>query len=155
MDEAASTGTIVALVDEQRDLGYVLDAAIEMAADAPGTRLILFDASGASRPDDRAGQTGASLYSPEELEQLERPEIARQVRDARLRGIDTWASLFPVPGLEPMMEFARSCGADVVLLPEELGDPIVLERLRGDAPVDAEVSATTSILVVPKQAPQV
>ena len=48
MDEAASTGTIVALVDEQRDLGYVLDAAIEMAADAPGTRLILFDASGGS-----------------------------------------------------------------------------------------------------------
>jgi hypothetical protein len=53
------------------------------------------------------------------------------------------------------MEFARSCDADIVLLPEELGDPIVLERLRGDAPVDAEVSATTSILVVPKQAPQV
>ena len=58
-------------------------------------------------------------------------------------------------GGEPMMEFARSCGADVVLLPEELGDPIVLERLGGDTPIDAEVAATTSILVVPKQAPQV
>jgi hypothetical protein len=155
MPDDASTGTIVALVDEQRDLGYVLSAAIEMAADTPGTRLILFDASGASRPDDRPGQGGVSLFSPEDLDTLGRTEIARQVRDARARGIDTWASLFPVPGLEPLMEFARSCDADIVLLPEELGDPIVLERLRGDAPVDAEVSATTSILVVPKQAPQV
>ena len=155
MGDGADSGTIVALVDEQRDLGYVLAAAIDMASGVPGTRLILFDASGASRPDDREGRTGGFLYSPEDLEQLERPEIARQVRDARARGIDTWASLLPVPGLEPLMEFARSVGADVVLLPEELGDPIVLERLRGDAPVDAEVSATTSILVVPKQAPQV
>lgn len=159
MADAAGTGsnsgTIVALADEQRDLGYVLDAAIEMAADTPGTRLILFDASGASSQAGGPGQGDASLYSPEELEQSGRPEIARQVRDARARGIDAWASLLPVPGLEPMMEFARSCGADVVLLPEELGDPIVLERLRGDAPIDAEVSATTSILVVPKQAPTV
>jgi len=53
------------------------------------------------------------------------------------------------------MEFARSQDADVVLLPEELGDPIVLERLRGDAPVDAEVSATVSVLVVPRQPPRV
>jgi hypothetical protein len=159
MDDTAGTGanggTIVALVDEQGDLGYVLNAAIEMAADTPGTRLILFDASGASSPPGHQGQAGASLYSPEDLEQSGRTTIAQQVRDARAKGIDAWASLLPVPGLEPMMEFARSCDADVVLLPENLGDPIILERLRGDTPVDAEVSATTSILVVPKHPPQV
>lgn len=155
MGSEDTTGTIVALVDEQRDLGYVLDAAIEMAAGAPGTRLILFDASGASAPADPSGETGRSLYPPDILERLGRQEIARQVREARARGIDAWGSLYPEPGIEPMMEFARAEGADVVLLPEELGDPIVLERLRGDAPVDAEVSATVSILVVPREAPQV
>ncbi len=155
MGADSDSGTIVALVDEQRDLEYVLAAAIEMAAGEPGTRLILFDANGALQPADRPGESAGSLYSPDDLERIGRAEIARQVRDARARGIETWASLFPEPGIEPLMEFARSEGADVVLLPEELGDPIVLERLRGDAPVDAEVSATVSVLVVPREPPQV
>ncbi len=150
-----SRGTIVALVDEQGDLEYVLLAAIEMAAGAPGTRLILFDASGATPPQDQASDSEGSLYAPDELERLGRPDIARQVRDARARGVDAWASLLPEPGLEPMMEFARSQGADALLLPEELGDPTVLVRLHGDPLVDAEVSASVSILLVPRKPPQV
>jgi hypothetical protein len=152
---AGGSGTIIALVDEQRDLEYVRLAAIDMVEGSQGSRLILFDASGASEVGERSDPDEGALFSAEDLERLGRPEIARQVRDARARGIDAWGSLVSEPGIEPMMAFARAQRADVVLLPEDLGDPIVLERLLGDAPVDAEVSASVSVLVVPREAPQV
>jgi len=98
MSAGDRAGTIIALADEQRDLGYVLDAAVEMAGGAPGTRLILFDASGASSPAGETGESASSLYAPDDLDRLGRPEIARQVRDARGRGIDAWASLLPDRG---------------------------------------------------------
>jgi hypothetical protein len=150
-------GTIVALVDEDGDLDHVLRAGVEMVEGAPGARLILYDASSASAftepvsapvSAEGVGDEYGSLLSPEDLDKLGRPEIARRVRDARARGIDAWGRLASDHGIEPLMEFARAQEADLVLLPEELGDPTVLERLRGDTLEDAEESAEVPYQVV-------
>jgi hypothetical protein len=157
MEAKYAGGTIVALVDEAGDLEHVRRAGVDMVADAPGTRLILYDASSASAfTEPVAGAVSADgvaeqygpLLSPEDLEKLGRPELARQVRDARERGIDAWGRLASDHGIEPLMEFARSQGADLVLLPEGLGDPTMLERLRGDTLEDAVVAATVPFQVV-------
>jgi hypothetical protein len=155
--KADQHGTIVALVDEAGDLDHVLRAGIEMVEGSAGARLILYDASSASAftepvaaPVSAEGVADeyGSLLSPEDLDKLGRPEVARRVRDARARGIDAWGRLASDHGIEPLMEFARSQDADLVLLPEELGDPTVLERLRGDTIEDAEESAEVPYQVV-------
>ncbi len=157
---AATRGTIVALVDEQGDLEHVRRAAVEMVEGAPGARLILYDASSASAltepvaapvsAEGVADQYG-SLLSPDDLEKLGRPELARQVRDARAKGVDAWGRLASEHGMEPLMSFARDQQADLVLLPDDIADPGVIDRLRGDTIEDAEEAASVPFQVVPRE----
>jgi hypothetical protein len=160
MDDERSTRTIVALVDEAGELDHVRRVGEEMAAGTDGARLILYDASSASQftepvaapvsADGVADEYG-SLLSPEDLDKLGRSNLARQVREARTAGIDAWGRLASDHGIEPLMDFARSQSADLVLLPEELGDPSVIDRLRGDTLEDAEEAAHIPFQVVPRE----
>jgi nucleotide-binding universal stress UspA family protein len=161
MDEQRTARTIVALVDERGELEHVRRAAQDVAAGSDGARLILYDGSSASEftepvaaPVSAEGvaEEYGSLLAPEDLDKLGRPQLARQVREARAAGIDAWGRLASDHGVGPLMDFARAEGADLVLLPEELGDPSVIDRLRGDTLEDAEEAARVPFQVVPRDA---
>jgi hypothetical protein len=155
-----STGTtcvLVALVDEAGDFDHVWAAAMAAAQGAPGARLIAYDGSSASALTEPVaspvsaqgvGDQYGALLSPEELDKLGRTAIARRVEDARRQGIDAWGRLASEHGMEALMGFASSQRADLVLLPEELGDPSVVDRVRGDTLADAAETAAVPIQVV-------
>jgi hypothetical protein len=136
--QTGSTGVIVALVDEDGELEHVWRAGMEVVGSTPGTRLILYDASSASAltepvasavSADSVAEEYGPLLSPEDLDKLGRSEISRRVRLTRDQGIDGWGHLASDHGMEAVMEFACSQGADLVLLPEELGDPSILKSV--------------------------
>ncbi len=156
-ESAGNAGILVALVDEDGAFDHVWAAAMAAAQGRPDSRLIAYDTTSASAltepvaspvsAEGVADQHGA-LLSPEELDGLGRPAIARRVEDARRQGIDAWGRLASDHGMEALMDFAGSQGADLVLLPEELGDPSVVDRVRGDTLEDATEVAQVPIQVV-------
>ena len=154
----AVTGVLIALVDEDGDFDHVWGAAMDAAQGAPGVRLIAYDSSSASAltepvassvSAEGVGDQYGALLSPEELDKLGRSAIARRVQDARRQGIDAWGRLASAHGMGALMAFAESQHADQVLLPEELGDPSVVDRVRGDTLADASEVAEVPIQVVP------
>jgi hypothetical protein len=149
--------TLIALTDEKGEFDHVWRAGMRAAAGSPGARLVAYDGSSASDltepvaapvSADGVAEEYGSLLSPEDLDKLGRAEVARRVRDARDRGIDAWARLASDHGMGALMDFAESQHADLVLLPKELGDPSVLDRLRGDTLEDAEEAARIPIQIV-------
>jgi hypothetical protein len=155
--EDLSPSLVVAYADEDGRFDHVVGAAVE-AARHSGARLVLYDASSATTftepiaspvsAEGVEGQYGDPL-GPEELEKLGRPTIATRVLRAREAGVDAWGWLPSDHGLEAMWDDARRRGADLLVLPAELGEPSVLERLRGERLDDETLSdAPTTVLVV-------
>jgi hypothetical protein len=155
--EDISPRLVLAYSDEEGRYDHALDAAVDVARRSGG-RLVLYDASSATAftepiasPVSAAGvddQFGDPL-GPLELERLGRPEIAKRVLHIREDGVDAWGWLPSEHGLEAMWDDARRRGADLVVLPSELADPSVLERLRGERLDDETLSdAPATVLVV-------
>src|SRR5205823_5774620 len=135
----------------------VVDAAVEIASRF-GSRLVLYDASSASAFSDPIAspvsaegveeQFGDPL-SPEELERLGRPNIAGKVLRARKDGVDAWGWLPSEHGIEALWNDASERGADLIVVPEELAEGGVLDRLRGDRLDDETLEdAPATVMVV-------
>ena len=155
--EELSPKLVLAYADEEGRFDHVVGAAVEVARRSGG-RVILYDASSASAFSEpiassvSAGgveeQFGDPL-GPEELERLGRASIALRVLRAREQGVDAWGWLASDHGLEAMWDDGRRRGVDLMVLPAELAEPSVLERLRGDRLDDETLSdAPTPVLVV-------
>jgi hypothetical protein len=155
--EDLSPKLLLAYADEEGRLEHVVNAAVDVARRSGG-RLVLYDASSATAftepiasPVSAEGveeQFGDPL-GPEELERLGRPSIAKRVLRAREEGVDAWGWLPSEHGVEAMWADARRRGADLVVLPADLAEPSVLERLRGERLDDETLSdAPTPVLVV-------
>ena len=147
---------VIALIDEEGEFDHVLRASARLARerDAP---LVLYDATSASEMSEPvAGPVSAqgvdeqygSFLSPEDLERLGRPEMAGRVRALRDEGLEAWGRLASEHGVEPLMEFAEERGARLVVLPAEMDDPGIIDRLRGETLEDARVTAAVPIAVV-------
>jgi len=158
-DGALSTrpGVLVAMVSEDGDFDHVWAAAMVAAEGTAGSRLIAYDISSASAltepvaapvSAEGVGDQYGALLSPEELDKLGRPAIARRVEDARRQGIDAWGRLASDHGMGALTTFAEAQHADLLLLPEELGDPSVVDRVRGDTLEDATEIGQIPIEVV-------
>jgi nucleotide-binding universal stress UspA family protein len=155
--EDLSPKLLVAYADDEGRFDHVVEAAVDVARRSGG-RLILYDASSASAfTEPIAGSVSAEgveeqygdPLAPEELERLGRPATAKPVLTAREDGVDAWGWLPSEHGLEAMWDDARRRGADLMVLPAELAEPSVLERLRGDQLDDETLSdAPTPVLVV-------
>src|SRR5437870_13853008 len=87
---------ILAMVAEDGSLDHVRRAAVDLARER-GARLILWDSSTASAftepvssnvSAEGAGDRFGALLGDVELEELGRPEIARQVLEAREAGVE-------------------------------------------------------------------
>jgi hypothetical protein len=155
--EDLSPKLVLAYADEQGRHDHATDAAMEVAKRSGG-RLILYDASSASAFSEPIAssvsaegvdeQYGDPL-GPEELERLGRPSIADRVVRARADGVDAWGWLPSEHGVEAFWDDAQRRGADLVVVPAELADPGVFDRLHGDRLDDETLEhAPTSVLVV-------
>jgi nucleotide-binding universal stress UspA family protein len=154
--EALAPTCVAVFVDESGDFDHARRAAVGLAA-KHGARLILYDSTTASAftepvrstfSAEGAGQQYGPLLSDVDLERLGRSGLARQVREARDERVDAWAHLASEHGAEPFVQLAREQGADLLVLPEELGEPGVVDRLRGETLEEAEETTRIPIVVV-------
>jgi nucleotide-binding universal stress UspA family protein len=138
--DAAAARLLVAFVSEDAELDHVRDAAVDLAG-RNGARVILYDRDAASMfsdplPNQWASQAeGAQFGDPlsdQELVKLGREPFARKVAAARQDGVDAWGWLPSEHGTDAMVEYARKHGADLLLLPAELDEPGLGERLKGE-----------------------
>jgi nucleotide-binding universal stress UspA family protein len=157
--DLAGTRLLVAYTGEHDDLDHVGRAAVRVAGEH-GARVILYDRDAASAFSDpwpnqwgskgEGAQFGDPL-SDAELVKPGREPLARQVAAARDDGVDAWAWLPEKHGTDHLVEYARRHQADLILLPDDLEEPGLAERLKGetvDAAVDAVEDAPTGIAVL-------
>jgi nucleotide-binding universal stress UspA family protein len=147
-------GSVLAYVDESGTYDHVLRTSQTLAREH-GARLILYHSVATPGdpvrvPDAANGEatTPPQPLSPNDLREVARPLLASAVQDARDGGIDAWGWLTPDSGVGPLMRFAEHVNAEVVVLPAELGDPAVFERLRGDQLQVALERGTVNVVVV-------
>ena len=158
-DAVASARLVVAYVSEDGELDHVRDAALEIGR--RGARVILYDRDSASAfsdpmPNQWASQAeGAQFHDPlsdDELVKLGREPFARKVAAAREAGVDAWGWLASDHGTDALVTYARDHGADLILLPADLEDPGLSERLKGEtvskAVEEAEESAASLAVVL-------
>jgi nucleotide-binding universal stress UspA family protein len=146
-DALPSARLLVAYVSEDDELDHVRDAALELGR-RDRARVILYDRDSASAfadpmPNQWASQAeGAQFSDPlsdQELVKLGREPFARKVAAARQAGVDAWGWLASDHGTDALVDYARDHGADLILLPADLEDPGLAERLKGET-VDKAVS---------------
>jgi nucleotide-binding universal stress UspA family protein len=146
-DAVPSARLLVAYVSEDDELDHVRDAALELGR-RDGAKVILYDRDSASAfadpmPNQWASQAeGAQFNDPlsdQELVKLGREPFARKVAAARQAGVDAWGWLASDHGTDALVAYARDHGADLILLPADLEDPGLGERLKGET-VDKAVS---------------
>ena len=140
----ASARVLVAYVGEEDGSDPVTRAAVDAARG--GARLILYDRDAASflsdpLPNQWASQGEGELYgdplSDAELVKLGREELARKVAAARAEGVDAWGALPRKHGMDELVDYARDHAADLLLLPADLDDPSMADRLKGETAGDA------------------
>lgn len=140
LDEAPRVGLIVAWVAEDRELDHVLDAALDLGR-REGARVVLYDHDTASAVSDVLPNWWASQgerrqygdpLSHEELVKLGLEPLARKVAEARAKGVDAWGWPASSHGTEELVEYARRHRADALLLPADMDEPGLLDRLKGE-----------------------
>lgn len=149
-DAVATARLLVAFVSEDDELDHVRDAALHVARDNHA-RVILYDRDAASvfsdpMPNQWASQAEGDQYgdplSDQELVKLGREPIAGKVAAARQDGVDAWGWLASDHGTDAMVDYARGHGADLLLLPAELDEPGLADRLKGETVAKAVEEAT-------------
>jgi hypothetical protein len=70
--------------------------------------------------------------------------LASKVAAAREAGVVAWGWLASDHGTDALVAYARGHGADLVLLPADLEDPGLAERLKGETVDKAVEEATES-----------
>jgi nucleotide-binding universal stress UspA family protein len=144
-DAVVSARLVVAYVSEDEQLDHVRDAAVEIGR--RGAKVILYNRDSASAfsdpmPNQWGSQAeGAQFSDPlsdQQLVKLGREPFARKVAAARESGVDAWGWLASDHGTDALVAYARQHGADLILLPADLEDPGLGERLKGET-VEAAV----------------
>jgi hypothetical protein len=131
--------TIVAVTGEDDRYAPVRTRASAMAAGSPST-VILYDVDAPGLfsspvPTEWSGEGEQELtperMGPEELEAQGRKPLADQVRNLRGVGIDAWAWLPATADAGALADYAERQGADVILVPKDLEEPGLLQKLQG------------------------
>jgi len=142
--------TIVAVTTEDDGLREVRRAAVERALREHAT-LILYDLTAGENPLESPLPTAWSAegteddvgnrLAPEELEAAGRAAIARQVQDARDRGVDAWGWLPESDDRATLLDYASALPSPLVLVPPgDLAIPepatVPIEVVGNDGPRD-------------------
>ncbi len=156
-DRSSSAGTgvdgarmLVAFVGEDEELDHGAGAGVELAR-RNHAKLVFYDRDAASAFSDPLPNQWASHrereqygdpFSADELVRLGREPLARRVAAARREGVDAWGWLAERHGTDTMVEYARRHDADLVLLPDDLDEPGLADRLKRET-VDRAVAEAT------------
>jgi len=148
--------TIVAVTGEDDRYAPVRSRASAMAAGSPST-VILYDVDApgvfSSPVPNQWGSEGEpdlvpERMGPDELEAQGRKPLADQVRNLRGVGIDAWAWLPTSPDASALAEYAERQGAEVILVPKDLEEPGLLDRLQGKDAGDAQDQTRIPVVAV-------
>lgn len=140
---------IIAYTSEDNSFPEVRKAAMETARQAQA-RLILYDIDAASpfaKPlptfwaAEGAEDQVPTRLTTADLERAGRPEVMKQLQAALSMGIDAYAWLPGEVGGDALAEYADQQGADLIMLPEDLEDPGIIDRLRNKT-LDSAVEET-------------
>jgi hypothetical protein len=148
---------IIAYVGDGERYKPVEDVATATAKRS-AAQLILYDADAASRwtspvPNWWSGEGSADLLgnrlTPEQLESLGRKDFAAVVRLARVEGVDAYAWLPSARGAKDLATYAAKVGADLLILPADLEDIGLFDRLKGEnTPGEVEKQAHITVMTV-------
>lgn len=156
MKTAVPTCIIAYVGDDERykPVEEVATATAQRAA----AQLILYDADAASRwtspvPNWWSGEGSADLLgdrlTPEQLESLGRGDFAAVVRLARKAGVDAHGWLPSARGAKDLATYAAKVGADLLILPADLEDIGLFDRLKGEnTPDEVEKQAHITVVTV-------
>lgn len=147
---------IIAYTSEDGRYDSVLRAAVDTARQAEA-RLILYDIDAAQmfsapRPTEWSGETESSdwsdLLTVDDLERAGRRPIAEQVRRARSAGIEAFGWLPARKGADALAEYADRQQADLIMLPADMEEPGLFDRLRKATLKDALEQTDRPVAVV-------
>jgi hypothetical protein len=143
MPDSAPT-TIVAVTGEDDRYGAVRSRATALAAGGRGT-VILYDIDAAGVfaspvPTGWSGEGEQELtgdearhdrLDPDALVTAGRAAVAEQVRSLRSMGVDAWGWLPTRKGAADLADYAERQGASLVLVPPDLEQPSLVDRVLG------------------------
>jgi hypothetical protein len=149
--------TIVAVTGEDDRYDAVRSRATDLAADGNGT-VILYDIDAAGVfaspvPTEWSGEGQEELLDeeasherldPQALDTAGRATIAEQVRRLRAAGIDAWGWLPTKRDAADLAAYAERQRADLVLVPRDLEQPSLVDRVLGNEGV-SEADAHTPV----------
>lgn len=120
-----------------------------------GFDVVLYD-----RSDERWTDTPhpSGPYTAAELDGERRPDLVRQLRDFEAAGVTATAWLATVPALTAMLDVLQELDVDGVLLPEQLDEPKIMDRLQigsdtasmVDRVAELQLPTPPTVLVVPE-----
>ena len=153
---ATAPTRIITYTSEDGRFDTVADVARKAAA-AAGATLIYYDIDAAgvmgsphptfwSADNDTAIARG--LLDPSELEAAGRHAVAKRVAESRESGVDAYGWLPDSPGADALVSFADEQHADLIVVPEGLADPNLLDRLRGRSLQGVGEKAERPVIVV-------
>ena len=158
MPTANRPQVIIAVTGEDDQYGPVRSRATALAQGGEGT-VILYDIDAGGLfaspvPTEWSGDGEEELTAeeaapgdrlgPDDLETAGRSPLADQVRALRAAGIDAWGWLPTSKDAEDLAAYAERQGATVVLVPPDLLQPGIVDRLVGRAGA-AEVDARSAV----------
>jgi hypothetical protein len=145
-DTTTRTQTIVAVTGEDDRYRAVRSRATALAAGGQGT-VILYDLDAGGLfaspvPTAWSGEGERELtdeeagprdrLDPDELDTAGRGAVADQVRQLRSMGVDAWAWLPTSKDAADLAAYAERQGASVVLVPPDLQEPNLIEKVVGN-----------------------
>ncbi len=153
---STSPTCIVAYTGEGEDLAAVRKAAFETAKTS-NARLILYDIETASPfakplPTNWSAEPGEdqapSRLGIADLERAGREDVARYLQEAFDLGIEAYAWLAGDKGGDSLAEYAHQQNADLIMLPKDMEDPGMIDKLRNATLEDVEEHIDRPIAIV-------
>jgi nucleotide-binding universal stress UspA family protein len=131
--------TIVVYSGEGDRFEGVRRRAVELARES-GATLVFYDADAASPFEsplptnwsaEGADERIPNRLEPDDLDAAGRGSLADQVRQARADGVEAYGWLPSTADAHDLAKYAEEVGADLILMPAELKDPGLVDRVRG------------------------
>ena len=147
---------IITYTSEDGRFDRIATVAAKTAA-AAGATLIYYDIDaagvmGSPHPTfwsaDNETAVARGLLDPQELDTAGRHAVSKCVKASRVAGIDAYGWLPDSPGADALVDFADDQHADLIVVPEELAEPNLLDRLRGRSLHDVGEKTERPVIVV-------
>lgn len=152
----SASRTIVAYTGEGDRYAAVRRRAVDMARET-GATVVFYDADAASPlasplPTNWSAE-GTDMevparLEPDDLDAAGRGALADEVRNARAEGVEAYGWLPSGSDARDLAVYAEEIGAERILVPADLDDPDLVDRLRGRSADEAREAARVPVEAV-------